>query len=296
MGTYVVGDIHGCYDEWIKLKNRIESQDSEARFVLIGDIVDRGPKVLEMLHWAMENITDGGKYQMILGNHEDMLIEWGKHYLRDSNRTSEYGFDVLVKNAGYSNEKIKEIIVFFEQLPVAMDLNIETGKARGKQHYIIVHAAIDRWMLNKDESVCKRKLRFSKQWDIVRYMNVKRNRKCVLWDRYEGDYSLLRRSVVIHGHTPTLPKGKANFHYCNINIDCGCVFKRYKNHNLCALRLEDLEEFYLYDLKGKLTTDEQSIREEMKNYIKGKGKRKLPKVDLAEMEALVEALFSDCKE
>ena len=24
MGTYIVGDIHGHYDEWLKLKNKIE--------------------------------------------------------------------------------------------------------------------------------------------------------------------------------------------------------------------------------------------------------------------------------
>ncbi|WP_155885994.1 metallophosphoesterase [Lachnospira multipara] len=44
MGHYVVGDIHGCFDEWITLKNNIEKIDEEACFILLGDIIDRGNK------------------------------------------------------------------------------------------------------------------------------------------------------------------------------------------------------------------------------------------------------------
>ena len=39
MATYVVGDIHGCYDEWIALKDRIEGRDKQAKFILVGDIM-----------------------------------------------------------------------------------------------------------------------------------------------------------------------------------------------------------------------------------------------------------------
>lgn len=39
---------------------------------------------------------------------------------------------------------------------------------------------------------------------------------------------------------------------------------------MCSIRLEDLEEFYLYDLKEAYTEEELIIREEMKKFIKGK--------------------------
>ena len=42
MGTYVVGDLHGCFDEWIAFKESIEEFDSGAVFFLLGDIIDRG--------------------------------------------------------------------------------------------------------------------------------------------------------------------------------------------------------------------------------------------------------------
>lgn len=80
MGTYIVGDIHGCFDLWISLKQQIEEHDSDTKFILVGDIVDRGPQVKEMIDWAMQNISIGGKYQMVRGNQEDLKIQWAGQY------------------------------------------------------------------------------------------------------------------------------------------------------------------------------------------------------------------------
>ena len=41
MATYVVGDIHGCFREWISLKSKIEALDQRAEFIL----VDRLPLI-----------------------------------------------------------------------------------------------------------------------------------------------------------------------------------------------------------------------------------------------------------
>ena len=59
---YVIGDVHGCYDEMMLLLQKIEKSDSEAQFIFVGDFIDRGPKVWDVLAWAMENITEDGKY------------------------------------------------------------------------------------------------------------------------------------------------------------------------------------------------------------------------------------------
>ena len=39
MGTYVIGDVHGCYTQFMELLERIEKRDSDARFILTGDII-----------------------------------------------------------------------------------------------------------------------------------------------------------------------------------------------------------------------------------------------------------------
>ena len=33
LGTYVVGDIHGCYTAWMHLKDKIEQEDKNAKSV-----------------------------------------------------------------------------------------------------------------------------------------------------------------------------------------------------------------------------------------------------------------------
>jgi len=75
MSTYVIGDIHGCYSQFIELKDRIERKDINSIFILIGDVVARGQEDEKMLAWIYENISLDGKYQMVLGNHDDNFIE-----------------------------------------------------------------------------------------------------------------------------------------------------------------------------------------------------------------------------
>ena len=128
MGTYIVGDIHGCFEEWITLKNRVEDIDSEAVFILVGDIIDRGRQTIPMLEWAMKNITTAGKYQMFIGNHEFEKIDWIKSYLKqvDQSQTEgrhfnleqmgddNYEFRCNCIQANISNEQLSEIMHFFE--------------------------------------------------------------------------------------------------------------------------------------------------------------------------------------
>ena len=62
---YVIGDIHGCYQDMIALLNKIESQDQDAQIIFVGDFIDRGPDVDKVLDWSLENITLDGKYEEI---------------------------------------------------------------------------------------------------------------------------------------------------------------------------------------------------------------------------------------
>ena len=38
---YAIGDVHGSYEELMTLLNKIESQDTDAQFIFVGDWVDR---------------------------------------------------------------------------------------------------------------------------------------------------------------------------------------------------------------------------------------------------------------
>jgi len=76
MRTIIIGDIHGCYKEFMALLKQVRYQSRKDRLILLGDLMDRGPLSYEMLHWAIrwkKKYPD--TFFMIRGNHEQMLVE-----------------------------------------------------------------------------------------------------------------------------------------------------------------------------------------------------------------------------
>ena len=66
MNTYVISDIHGCYDDFIDMLKQIDFSDKD-QLILAGDYIDRGIQNFEMLKW-LENSS----YNVVAikGNHE----------------------------------------------------------------------------------------------------------------------------------------------------------------------------------------------------------------------------------
>jgi len=75
MTTYVLGDIHGQYDALQALLGRLSFDPDHDRLWLVGDLVNRGPKSLEVLRWARK-LSKRMKKRMVvvLGNHDLHLL------------------------------------------------------------------------------------------------------------------------------------------------------------------------------------------------------------------------------
>lgn len=239
---YAIGDVHGCYDQMIAMIDKIKAEDSDAKFIFVGDFVDRGPKVWETLDWCLQNVDTSGspdaEFRSVLGNHEDMLIDWYKRWLKRVEWGSEfipptnYDFDCRLYDRGYSQpEDVAKYIQFFDSLPLYID--VETNGKKFK----IVHA----WF-PPDE-----------------YVSPRQHREWYVWDRfyhYGGNYCD-DSFIVIHGHTPTIVDydgaedvpGEIVYRHNNINIDGGCVFNKKfdpsERTNLCGYCLETGKEFYV---------------------------------------------------
>ncbi len=72
MSTYCFGDIHGCYDELEKLLRIINYDCSKDQLWFVGDLVNRGPKSLEVLRL----IKTLPNTKIVLGNHDLHLLNF----------------------------------------------------------------------------------------------------------------------------------------------------------------------------------------------------------------------------
>ncbi|MEL7334021.1 MAG: AAA family ATPase, partial [Cyanobacteria bacterium J06560_2] len=90
----IIGDVHGCCDEVEQLLKQLGYQQQAAtgstdsfwhfptythpegrRALFLGDLVDRGPRILDTLK-LVHNMIGTGSAECILGNHENKLMRW----------------------------------------------------------------------------------------------------------------------------------------------------------------------------------------------------------------------------
>lgn len=221
---YVMSDLHGRFDRYQKMLDLIGFSDAD-QLIILGDMADRNAGGLDIMRHAKshENI------QVILGNHEHMLLETlGPHNRLGSKRLWFGNGGEVTMNEWLmcSKEERRELLAWIEQLPSFMELSV------GGRDFYLVHG----WPGDTE-------------FDRV-------------WGRAER-WSLnpLTGKTLVVGHTPVpylmgrqreyLAKLEEKGDHVRIfknrefiDIDCGCAIPSGPLSRLACLRLEDMKEFY----------------------------------------------------
>ena len=234
MATYVTSDIHGEYDLFIRLLEKIQLKDKDTLYVL-GDVVDRGPHPIKTLLKLMEmpNVL------CLVGNHELMAIECLEFLMQEITDTALDSLDgkMLDNLVTWQYNGSRTTIEEFRQLNRTTQAEIieyiknfliyEELKVSDKD-YLLVHGGLGNFYPGKD---------------IEEY-----SLKELVWDRAEYDITYFSEKYVITGHTPTqdIP-GNPNPGYIfkgnnHIALDCGC---NRPDGRLAAICLDTMGEYYV---------------------------------------------------
>jgi bis(5'-nucleosyl)-tetraphosphatase (symmetrical) len=128
MATYAIGDVQGCFDELRALLARLKFSDRD-RLWFVGDLVNRGPKSLEVLRFARDL---GDRAVIVLGNHDLHLLTQHEGFAKP--RKDDTFTDVLSADDG------QELVDWLRTRPM---MHVEDD-------YAMVHAGLlPQWSVRK---------------------------------------------------------------------------------------------------------------------------------------------------
>ncbi|MCR5591009.1 MAG: metallophosphoesterase [Lachnospiraceae bacterium] len=233
MATYVTSDIHGEYDMFLEILEKIDLKDEDTLYIL-GDVLDRGPKPIT----ALLKIMEMKNAVCIVGNHEVMALKCLGFLLKEITEVTLDEFkgekleDLLTwmingcqttidEFAKLSLEDKQRVIDFLREFEVYEWVTAEDSR------YLLVHAGLGGFRPDKD----------MEEYSLDE----------LVWERPDYDTGYFDDIQVITGHTPTQlidSNPRPGFIYRKNNhiaIDCGSYRT---GGRLAAICLETGEEFY----------------------------------------------------
>lgn len=222
----IIGDVHGCYEELTTLLGQLGYEiDNRAerikvippvgrRAVFVGDLVDRGPRIPEVLRLVMSMVAHGTAF-CVPGNHDMKLMRTLKG--RDVQLT--HGLADSIQQLDKETPEFKQSVVKFLDDLVSHYV-FDDGKL------VVAHAGMKEEMQGRGSGKVR---------DFALYGETTGETDDYgLSVRYNWAAEYRGTAMVVYGHTPVAAPEWLNG---TINIDTGCVF----GGKLTALRYPERE-------------------------------------------------------
>lgn len=223
---YAVSDLHGCYDKYKKMLEKIQLCDTDTLYVL-GDVVDRGDGGIQILR----DMATRRNIIPIKGNHDYNAYRWLKMISQQSQlgmstkQTEAYlmwrsdgGEPTLRAFSELSPDEQKYILAYLNTFSL-----YEEAEAGGNR-FFLSHTVPEKVRMQHFETLMWQELIIGEP-------------------EYEKQY--FPDKYIVTGHTPTgfidkACSGRIYQKNNHIAIDCGAVF----GNSLGCICLDTFEEYY----------------------------------------------------
>lgn len=231
MSTYVIGDVHGEFNQLLELLNTMDFSSKDWLYVM-GDVADKGEHPIKSLQLLMglPNCT------CLMGNHELMMLNNRDMINNLDNLSTEFiennclnildwlnngAESTLCELSELSLDERNKILDYVEKFKPYVELNVNGVD------YLLVHGGLQNFSVEKP---------------IAHYSLEE-----LVWDRPDYSKEYFSNKILVTGHTPTqrikentLP-GYIFIGNNHIALDCGAFSPKGK---LAGIRLETMDEFY----------------------------------------------------
>ncbi|MGC5325840.1 metallophosphoesterase [Brevibacillus sp. SYSU BS000544] len=220
-GADLIGDVHGCYDEFVQLiellgyrqngRDGLYKHPEGRKLLSLGDITSRGPFSIKMLQFFISHIQ-AGLAEMVDSNHGWKIARWldGRRVtLAHGDEKVEEEFNRYEKE--YGTKRAVELKEKSRVLLLGSPSHMQILR-HGKLEAVAVHAGIRDDYIGRDSSSIQS---FCRYGDVAGTGADGRP--------IRKDWTLDKKSTVtiIWGHDPRPEPERKNG---AVNIDQGCVF------------------------------------------------------------------------
>lgn len=226
----IIGDVHGCFEELTALLNKLGYAECERdgkatwahpegrRAVFLGDLVDRGPGILEVLRLVM-SMVEAGTALCVPGNHENKLAR----KLNGKNVTVSHG--------------LAETLAQFDALPDG-EREAFAPKVREFIDGLVSHYWLDGGKLVVAHAGLRAEMQGRGSREVREFAlygeTTGETDEFGLPVRYDWAKEYRGPAIVAYGHTPVPQVEWVNKTVC---LDTGCVY----GGSLTAMRYPELE-------------------------------------------------------